>query len=520
MKKLLYILFLLFPPFVYAQEKTNPDSLQEQGIKRLTSITDSLQILQVADSLQQLNSVVDTLKIQHKLDSLRKLSSSLDTLKLKQLLDSIQNASLPTEAFQAKADSIKGLLDMSAKANQKIGELDQQLNQSLQEKQQKLQQKVGKLAKLEDVNQQALGNLKEQTGVDISTDLPRVEGIPMEGVKEIGVPDIDVPAGELSFANLPKLDLPKAELPEVEGLDQLQEAVGKVGEVSEKVDGYSEDISNVAEGKLDKVQNADKLAEQELMNREEISLFQQQQGEAFQGAKQFQQLKGDKYLKQKATEEAAKVAVDHFAGHKDKLNAARAKLMKYKGRYSEIKSVKDLPKNPLKRNPLKGKPWPERIVVGSIWNFSKGDDFKMDVGPSIAYRIYDKAEVGATYQWRLTVDKQADLFLSTRDQLHGYSLFFDYKFKKGFFARGTYAKLYALPQKKTPSFEEEQQRKWVNSFEVGLGRSYTFYKGIKGYSLIQYSFSKGLDKPYPNPIQMKIGFYINGKHFRKPKKKE
>jgi hypothetical protein len=527
MKKLLYILLVLLPSVLQAQEMVEKgDSLLAQpqavvdSLFRFSAIESTPQ--QIKDSIHQLTTFSDTLLLKREIDSLRQIAASIDTLKLKKSLDSLQQLRLPLAVYQAREDSIRNALDISARASQKIQSIEEQLNSPLAEERQKLQEKTNNFLKPQGLNQEAVGELEEQTGVALSVELPDLEGVSFDG---LALPVTDLPEVQgisvdgLKELKMPEVSLPGLKLPELEKvkLDGLSENLNKVGEFKGQIDQYTKDVSSISQGKWEEVKNVDKLAEQKIMEREEMGIFQGQAAEAKLPAEQLLQQQKEDYLKQKAKEEAEKVILDHFSGQKEKLNTARAKLNKYKGRYQEVKSVKELPKNPLLRNPLKGKPWQERFVVGSIWQFYKEEQFKMDLGPSIAYRVTDKLEVGGAYQWRLTIDKKAAFFLSTSDWLSGYSIFTDYKIKKGFFIRGSLARLGMLPVGST-STDQGPNRTLINNWQFGAGKTYTFYKSIKGYSIIQYSFSKGWDKPYKNPIQVKIGFYINGKRLLRWKK--
>ena len=534
MSKLLCILLFLLsvPVFLQAQERVKEsDSLARKpglDLPSLSKIEHKPQ--QAADTLRQLTSVPDSLMLKQKMDSLRQLKTGIDTLMAVRALDSLQQLNLPTEILQAKEDSIRQLLSYSDKLNKEIQALDQRLNKPLHGGRKKLQAEINKqTGKPEGMNEEALGTLKEQTGVKgLSADLPQAEGISLKrmGIPANGLPEIKgISMEDVKATEIQGLSADKIQLPEIKGLkagslkettggrEALADGLGKAGE-------FSEDLSHLAEGKTDQVKNVDKLAEEQFMKREETAFFQQQAEGAKQPAKDFLSTQSKDQLKQKSAEAAPKAAIDHFAGHKDKLQAAKNELSKHKNRFQNVKSVKELPKNPLKRNPLKGKPWPERWILGSVWQFHKQGRFRIDLGPSLAYRVSDKIEIGAAYQWRLTVDKKAPVFLSTKEWVSGYSVFADYRIKKGFFIRGSVAHLNLVPQQIQVSNEEDPNRIRVKSYALGAGKSYTFFKSLKGYSIIQYSFSEGLDKPYKNPLQVKIGFYINGKHFFKSAKEK
>lgn len=493
MPKLIYIFCLLLPFLAFTQEKGKGIGTDKHWNHKSMALGQS----------------DDSLWLEQKIDSLRKLSSSIDTIALKQRLDSLHRLRLPVEALKTKTDSIRSLLDVSTEINQELSKAHQQLNQLIREQHKNLQERAGTLT-TNDIGQEVLGKVPPQSGLNNKANVPVPEGIaPIHKIEGKGIPELKLPETGISPP-----ELLKSGLPQFSGGQQIKEKISSLDGMADKIKGYKGDLQNIGKGEIGKARNMDKLAEEQLLKTDGISLLQKQQGALGQNLKKFPQ-DGKTGLKKKATEEAIKVAKNHFAGHKDKLQAAQDELNKYKDRYSEVRSLKEMPKNPFKRNPLKGKPWQERVIIGSIWQFSKGSVFKIDLGPTLAWRVSDKIEAGASYQWRLAVDKHAPLFLSFHEKVHGYSLFLDYKIKNGFFGRGTYTRLKGRPKTNVPMQEEIIPRKWMDSFELGIGKRYTFYKVLKGYSLVQYSFSTGLEKTYDSAIQIKIGFYINGKYLLK-----
>lgn len=523
MRKLLFILSFFLPFSLLGQEEVGE---ADEAVFWPAEVADSVESavsgfrdlsVQAIDSLGRLTAVTDSLKLQQKIDSLQQLRKSLDTLRLSRALDSLQQLELAVKVNEAREDSIRQALDYSSKLHQEIQSLQRELNEPVQGGREKLQNGIDQhTARPEEMNGEALGTLKEQTGVEISNELP--------WLKEVSLKRMELPADalpEVDGIKLPDFSPEGVRLPEIKGIapEGLTENIGAIPDLSkefQKAGEYTDKVDEVARNKLNQVKNQDQWAEQQLMQREETAYFKDQAAGAKEPAEEFLKYRNEDQLKESAVEEAPEEAVDLFAGKKDQLRAARNQLTKYKGRYNEVKSIKELPKNPLKRNPLSGKPWQERWVVGSVWQFHKQDQFMIDLGPFLAYRVSDNLEIGAAYQWRLTVDKEASLFLSGRDWLSGYSCFADYKIKKGFFIRGAMARLNHLSEPQAVP-EEGRSSVWVSSFQLGAGKSYTFYKSFKGYSLVQYSFSKGLDKAFQNPLELKIGFYLNGKSLYKSK---
>jgi hypothetical protein len=504
----------------FGQQPNAMDSLTAVG-GEVESMVEEVQ--EKKDSLINLPTALqDSLQITQQLDSLRNISQALDTLGIKKALDSLQQLPQQAAHAQAKIDSLQGLLDISSRANTEIASLEQQLNLPFTGGRQQLQEQINQATRLDGVSREGLADLKEQTGININTQLPEVEGVGLDGIKLPGMekPALDIPGMEMFGIDTPKLNtsLPGLEL---EGLDDMQGKLGELSQLSKEAEAYTEDALKLSEGKLREVENADKLAEQQFLKSEAGQAFQQELGGSQQGMEGMQQLAGRDFAKGQATEKVYEAATDHFAGHTEELKAAQTELNKYKGRFQKVESVKDMPKNWWKLNPLKELPWQERILFGSLWQFGKQEQFLIDVGPTLVWRFTDKIEAGGGYQWRLNIDNEKP-WLNSRDKVYGYHFFVDYKFKKGFFARLIFEELNTqVPRFNNKREVESTEQEWVKGLSVGLGKRYTFYKSMQGYSMVQYNVLHRHHKtPYTQPFQAKIGFYINGKHLLKWKKEK
>jgi len=232
------------------------------------------------------------------------------------------------------------------------------------------------------------------------------------------------------------------------------------------------------------------------------------------------ELAAPKELQDMARARAMKSAGDFFAGHEEKLNLGRQELGKYKGRFEKLESVKDLPKGFLKRNPLKGKPWPERVELGTLWQFGSQERYLIDLGPYAAWRFTDKISSGGGFQYRLSLSVKERPWVSASDRVLGYFAFTDVEVYKGIFGRLHYEHLSTpVPRPGAAGQAEGTEQEWVKGLSVGAGRHYTFYKQVKGYALLQYNLLHRHNRtPYLQPLQAKIGFYIYGNYLLKAKK--
>ncbi len=110
---------------------------------------------------------------------------------------------------------------------------------------------------------------------------------------------------------------------------------------------------------MGEVKNIDKAAEGQLMKNENVGELK---GRTAEMDKYKQQLGGrpDSAAISMVKQEAMKEATNHFKGQEAVLQQAMGKMTKLKARYSEVKSVADLPKK--LPNPLHDTPFIERVI--------------------------------------------------------------------------------------------------------------------------------------------------------------
>jgi long-subunit fatty acid transport protein len=139
------------------------------------------------------------------------------------------------------------------------------------------------------------------------------------------------------------------------------------------------------------------------------------------------------------------------------------------------------------------------------------------VGPYVAWRFTDKISAGVGLQYRLSVSVKEAPWVSGQDKVSGLFAFTDIDVFKGIFARVHYEYLTApVPVNATPGQAEGMEQAWVPGFSLGAGKTYTFYKAIHGYALVQYNLVHEHRKtPYMKPLQAKIGFFILGRNLKK-----
>ena len=500
--KLYFLLFLCVLPLWVLGQQENTFSTKSGKAAVVALPAGDTTVLHhqkaVADSL--------LLNVEHQLDSLQgKLA------RVQHQLDSMKGKGV--QGVEKVQDSLQQLLHRG-----------QVLEQKLLQKQQGL---AAPLVKAKAIQQQlSLESLSvsDLPGLDLS-DVNLPEGVP----QEIKLPEVDLSGVKISRVDVSELklvegplssvELPADQVPAIPGSALSSTAIPQTnleyqlpGQNKLKLDELPKIDSSTFSGK-----NIDKKLEEQVLKQKEVAALKEQSGLAEDPLKDYLAMDAQALAKQQfadvpltqdavSKDQLQKQAVDHFAGKEKNLDKARQDLSKYKGRFSEIKSLKALPKNPLKRHPLMGVKWYKRVQPALQWQLGTGDAFRIDIGPRVSYLVTDKLELGASAQGRFSIGKAVPSFISfDYDRVWGYSLFTSYEIRKGFYGQISYEILNTQKIKLSGQKEDPDERLWVEGLRLGIGKRYTIYKRLRGYSLMEYNFSPSIHAPYRQQLQVKVG---------------
>lgn len=499
MKRNIFLLFFLCCQSVFAQVTLDSlevdlpiDTLFQKEIEKVDSIQSAFKFK--TDSLQQFYkeplSKIDLaiLSVQHKVDSLSSLK-------------------LPTGKLTNKMDS---LTDLKSK---KIGELNQKVDQ---------------------LKSKATAGLKEVT-------LPPQMQEPLDKVTQSiksYVPTL--PGGKLQEFNpgklpgLKELDIPKGKIPDVKNLgelgknipksDELNKVTGELGKVKEitgEVSGLAKDAQSIATGKIEEVKHIDKTIEKQALKIDEVQELQKQAGainplgEAGLTGTDPEAMKKQaaELAKKEAMEMIKSEATNHFAGKEALLQKSMDKMTKLKGKYSEVKSMAELPKK--LPNPLRDLPFIERIIPGLAFQIQKDNYFLLDVNVSAMYRIIPRLSAGAGWVERIAFDKLK--FQQNPERVYGPRAAFQFNWTKGINFRFLPEVLNTfVPPQLLRSPSDNLNREWVWSAFIGIKKDFTVYKNIKGNTEALYNLYDPQNKsPYQDRFSIRFGFEFPIK--KKPK---
>jgi hypothetical protein len=479
------ILLLLFLSYgALAQQRdsvrfnlpTHPqDTLQQKSIHKADSITNSFQAK--ADSL---NTVYQ--------NQFTKIDAQRSHVQYK--IDSLNNLKLPTEKLTYTLDSLAQL--KSAKFSLLTKEVD-------------------------DLKVQATNSFKEIT-------LPSQMQEPFDKLKS-SVQAYSIPALHLDTPGLPTGDfspLTNLKIPSLSNrlkVDTNLKGMGNLNQITEFTDNageYAKDAQNVMKGNLNEVKGIDKALERKVGSMEGVDQLTKGEGMLGQANQFTDSTAMQNKMKELVKEQIMSAAQDHFVGKQEVLKQAMEKMSKLKGKYSDVKSMAELPKK--LPNPLKGKPFIERLVPGVTFQIQTANYFLLDVNALILYRITPRLSVGAGWNQRLPFDK---LEVKKEGRVYGPRAAIELKWTKGINFRflpeimnTMIPPALALRQGIDPAYRE-----WVPSAFVGIKKDFTVYKKIKGNTEVLYNlYDPKYYSPYGNRLALRFGFELAIK--KKPRAKK
>jgi hypothetical protein len=196
------------------------------------------------------------------------------------------------------------------------------------------------------------------------------------------------------------------------------------------------------------------------------------------------------------------------------LKAAMEKIAKYKQKYSSVSSLKDLPKRP--PNPMKGKPFIERLVPGLAFQYQVKNYYLIDVHPYAGYKLSGRFTAGLGWNQRFAYNKKTHEW-NSRSRIFGPRAFVDFKLGKGFIAHLETEMMNTFVPATFVGGTDQGQREWVWGMMTGIKKEYKIYKNLKGTVLIQYNlFNPNYKAPYVDRLNSRIGFeYVLKKKVKK-----
>jgi hypothetical protein len=194
-------------------------------------------------------------------------------------------------------------------------------------------------------------------------------------------------------------------------------------------------------------------------------------------------------------------AVNHFAGKEKELQSAMGQVSKYKQKYSSVKSLAELPKRA--PNPLKDKPWFERVVPGlNYFILSKHSTF-VDFNPYVGWRFNPKFTASIGWSERVGIS-HGNVSTSQYDRVYGIRANASYAWTHGFIFRLSPEVMKAYVP--TGSTIDTKEQASVFGLFAGIRKDFKIYKGLIGYSEGMYNFTqKSGQNLYGDRLSFRLG---------------
>jgi hypothetical protein len=235
------------------------------------------------------------------------------------------------------------------------------------------------------------GEVQNLTGkvTDVQAKLSNLDQ-QVPGIADLNVPGTGLP--QIPNADLGSLDLPpmpELSIPEMKNADfspdlsAINEKINFDG--LDKLDGIKEKLGGGTE-QIDALKNIssdpDKAIGTTLDNVKQVGALKEELA-GVDALKNNEFMETAEMLKNPETikTEVVQKAVNHFEGKEEVLQQAMQTMAKYKQKYESLNSLSDIKKRP--PNPLKAKPFIERLLPGVGFQVLRNDDLLLDVNPYV-----------------------------------------------------------------------------------------------------------------------------------------
>jgi dsDNA-binding SOS-regulon protein len=464
-----------------AKFKTTSDSLSRiasNAQQRLDSAFGPNKVIGTKkfDSLQQ--------KLRYKMDSLSRLK--LPTDKLSRKLDSLQKFN-PTHLLTNSTEKIEsGINAMQSKVTQKIEEPSKKINE-----------KVFELTKQSD------GRLKLPNAVVTKPNIPNINLNIQSKIPDLNSPS-NLPSNQnqlIKGAENPLNELNKKVISEQQ---QLKSSVG-LSEETKKIQSYSQDINkelqNIKSTDVESLKQ-DKLTTLEKLD-DELSQAQKQLEDAKKEEMELVKNKNAEAFKEHTLKKGREVALQQFASQEKAIQSTVEQISKYQREKDNIiKQVKGLPKERPPREQVP--PLIERFIPGLTLQVDKSSVWKIDINPSVHFRLKKLISVGVGYNERIAFTESTGYRENLR--VFGIRNYAEVTIRKGFAIRADIENMNTFVP---VSFQQQDvgERKWVWSYLLGAKKSFSFGAGVLGNVQFMYNlYDPNRESPYQNRFNVRFGF--------------
>jgi hypothetical protein len=438
------------------------DSIHKQFVHR----TDSLQKV-YATPMNKIQASIN--KLNHKKDSLNKLH-------------------LPTQSTTHQIDSLQKA------QTEKLKELNSKIDKVKSE----TLAKVSKLQLPPEAQSEITKLTKNIHSFKVPNDflkLPGMNFIP----KTASIPGLS----NLSLSLPSNLSIPAANIPSLQKLNLIPNGVGikQLPSLSQMKGSLGSEIKQLQSAAS--IKSIEQTVTKELSQNTEVKSLLKEETQVKDMTSQLSKMKDEKGAKELAQQQL-QPAVNHFDGKEKELHSAMGEISKYKQKYSNVKSLAELPKRA--PNPLKEKPWIERVVPGLNYFILSRHSTFIDFNPYVGWRFNPKLTASIGWSERVGIS-HGNVSTSEYDRVYGVRGSVSYLWTHGFIFRLSPELMNAyVPASTTPDTKEQAL---VFGLFAGIRKDFKIYKGIIGYTEGLYNFTqKSGQNLYGDRLSLRLGFEV------------
>lgn len=210
-------------------------------------------------------------------------------------------------------------------------------------------------------------------------------------------------------------------------------------------------------------------------------------------------------LTKEGKDRAVEKAMDYFAEHPEKLEAAHQKASRLLSKYRAFSNSANL-SDAQKHTSMEGKTFFERLVIGGNFNVVSTSPLSLDFSPQLGYKLTSRffAGIGINYRHTFSDSIKSNWYVSpTNTALKG---LVSYDILKSWYAyaESEWSRLKGI------SNEQNRAKQWQANYFIGVGRRFLIHPKLYMTVTALYNLNNEIQNPlHPHRFQMRIGFQLS-----------
>lgn len=222
------------------------------------------------------------------------------------------------------------------------------------------------------------------------------------------------------------------------------------------------------------------------------------------------QLADSAFVKDQLKRKAEDLAAEYLSENQELFQAAKNRMDVLMKKYAIVPNSNDLT-SAVKRISLKGRPFRERLLVGTNFQVLSLEPLAIDFSPLLGYKFNSNFVMGVGGTYRQSFN---DSLLQISPDVMSYGVFARYAVIRNFFANVEYS----VNTARSSSSETQSGRVTEKSLIVGVGRKFLVHQKVDMTIIVGYNFLHTRNSAlYQSPWSVKVGFQSSDLAFLKKK---